>query len=180
MKTFWNNYNWHLKNRLLWVGTLLFGLACWQLAIRPTLRLRREYKELQAGEALWQANTQKLEQLRAAATHTAPGPGGTNAAQPHGDQLPESEQIALLAQRYGVNVRKLPAAEQLGTPTLQLTYREYQLEGSFAGLARLLHEAEQQPGMHILSAVFKKQPNPVTRMPELILLLRTVRLVDNL
>ncbi|SFC79233.1 Type II secretion system (T2SS), protein M [Parapedobacter composti] len=177
MKQLFDRYDWRTRNRMLWGAALLFLLACYLLAIRPTLSLRSEYKTLQAGEAARQANLQALARLRARAAETGQLFGQAAAA---GDTaISEPERIARLAEHRKVSVRSLPAPERLGAGALQVHYTEYQLEGSFSALLRLLHDVEQQQGINLLSASFIKQPNPTTRAPELLLQLRTVRLAND-
>lgn len=179
MSTPLTKYDPRTRLRILWGGAAVLLLLCYTLAIRPTLRLRSEYRILQAGEASRQANLRELERLRAGAggrgglfaTLAGTGRGGEPA-------VSEPERIAQLAQGYGVTVRQLPAPEVLGTETLQLYYTQYRLEGSFSGLVRLVGDVEAWEGIHLLSATFIKQPNPATRLPELLLQLRTVRRAD--
>ncbi|WP_257667130.1 hypothetical protein [Parapedobacter tibetensis] len=174
-----DRYDWRTKNRLLWGVALLFLLACYQLAIKPTLRLREEYKALEAGEAARQANLQVLEQLRTKARQVGDRLviDATDAGRD--TTTSEPERIALMAQYHGVNVRNLPSPERLGAETLRIHYTEYQLEGAFTGLLQVLHDVERQQNINLLSASFVKQPNPTSRAPELLLQLRTVRLDKN-
>ena len=184
MKDFFDRYNWRMKNRFLWVGGFVFMIACYQLAIKPTLRLRDEYRTLKAGEHVREANIQRLNELRQKAQQTGSlVDGATDAGH---DKRPEPERIAILAQQQGVTVRSLPAPERLGTVNPELgetgwyvDYSTYRLEGGFMGLLNVLHGVEQQSGINLLSTAFMKQPSPATREPELILLLRTVRLAKN-
>jgi len=176
MMDFFNRYDWRTKTRMLWGAALLFLIICYQLAIKPTLAVRAEYHTLQAGEAGRQANLQTLAELRekirqAGDLFATEGDGAVPDT-----LLSEPERIALMAQNHDVNVRSLPAPERLGGETMHLNYTEYQLQGTFTALLRLLHDAERQPGIKVLSASFVKLPNPSTRAPELLLQLRTVRL----
>lgn len=176
MRQFFDRYDWRTKNRILWGASVLFLLACYQLAIKPTLALRQEYNMQRAGEAARQANVAELTRLRAEVQQAGPlfERNATDSAVT--TALSEPERIALMAQRRGVSVRSLPAPELLGAQTLHVYYTEYQLEGLFSGLLQLLQDVERQRGINLLSASFVKQPNPTTRMPELLLQLRTVRL----
>ncbi|SEL95669.1 hypothetical protein [Parapedobacter koreensis] len=179
MIQFFEQYDWKTKNRLLWGAALLLLVACYLLAIKPTLRLRAEYQALQAGEAARLANMQVLGQLRAKAQQVGAlfEPGVTAAANV-ASTLSEPERIASMADVHQVNVRNLPTPERLGTETLHIDYTEYQLEGAFTALLQLLHDVEQEQGINLLSASFVKQRNATTRMPELLLQLRTVRLAN--
>lgn len=175
---FFDRYDWRTKNRILWGAAILFLLASYQLAIRPTLGLREEYNTLQAGETARQVNIETLTRLRAKTQQAGQlfETGGNDADTTA--SLSEPERIALMAQQHGVSVRSLPAPELLGTETLHVFYTEYHVEGPFTGLLQLLHDAERQQGVNLLSAAFVKQPNPTTRMPELLLQLRTVRVAN--
>ncbi|MEC3882038.1 hypothetical protein [Parapedobacter sp. 10938] len=181
---FLNRYDWHMKSRFLWVGGLVFLIACYQLAIKPTIRLRDEYRALKAGEQVREANTLRLNELRTKAQQTGTLAGGvTDGAR---DKRSEPERIAMMAQKQGVAVRNLPAPERLGTanPTSgaaswYVDYSTYRLEGGFTGLLQVLRDVEQQADINLLSTSFVKQSNPATREPELNLLLRTVRLVND-
>ncbi|MBK1442523.1 hypothetical protein JHJ32_21165 [Parapedobacter sp. ISTM3] len=174
-----NQYNWKTKNRLLWGAALLFLLACYQLAVKPTLRLRAEYQALQAGEAARQANMQVLAQLKVKARQVgALFEPGAAAGMREGTTFAEPERLATMAHGHRVNVRSLPAPERLGTETLHINYTEYQLEGAFMALLQLLQDVEREQGINLLSASFIKQPNATTRKPELLLQLRTVRLAN--
>lgn len=179
MKQFFDRYDWRTKNRILWGGAMVFLLLSYQLAIKPTMGLRGEFNTLQAGETARQANMGVLAQLRAKAQQAGPLSGKEASDTAATAVLSEPERIALMAQHHGVSVRSLPAPELLGTETLQVFYTEYHVEGLFAGLLQLLHDVERQEGINLLSAAFVKQPNPSTRVPELLLQLRTVRLAKN-
>ncbi len=179
MMQFFHRYDWRTKNRLLWVAALLFLLVCYQWAIKPTLRVHAEYTELQAGESARQTNLRELNRLRAKAQQGGPLFGGNTVKTGKDTVTSEPERIALMAQYHGVHVRNLPMPERLGTETLHLYYTQYQLEGTFTGLLRLLHQVEQQQEINLLSASFVKQPNPTNRTPELLLQLRTVRLAKD-
>lgn len=175
MMPFLDRYSWHTKNRLLWGAALLFMLVCYQLAVKPTLRLRAEYKSVQDGEAARQANLALLEQLKAGA-HRAGYLFEANAD----SALSEPERIAALAQYRGAAMRSMPMPQRLGAETsLHLDYTEYQMEGNFSRLLQVLHDIERQQDLHVLSASFVKQPNPSTRAPELLLQVRTLRLADD-
>jgi len=178
MMPFLDRYSWHTKNRLLWVGALLFLLLCYQLAIKPTLRLRADYKSAQEGKATQQANQALLSRLRSQAKQAGVLFDGN---MPTADSLlSEPERIAALAQHHGTAMRSMPAPQRLGAETsLHMDYTEYQMEGSFLNLLQVLHDIERQENLHVLSASFVKQPNPSTRVPELLLQVRTVRLADD-
>lgn len=184
MKGLVDRYDWRMKNRFLWVGALVFLVACYQLAVKPTLRLRDEYRTLKAGEHVREANMQRVSELRMKAQQTGALASGTAAATY--DKRPEPERIASLAQQHGVAVRSLPAPERLGTGDSALggtgwyvDYSSYRLEGGFKALLHVLRDVEQQADINLLSTSFVKQPNAATREPELILLLRTVRLATD-
>ncbi|MFC3197340.1 hypothetical protein ACFOET_06925 [Parapedobacter deserti] len=178
MIAFFDRYDWRIKNRLLWAVAALFLVACYQLAVKPTLALRREYHVQRAGEAKRQANLLVLDQLRDQARRAGRLFAVDTSAT--GDTaLSEPERIALMAQHCGVHVRSLPAPERLGAETLHLYYTEYQLGGGFEGLLRLLRDVEGQQGINLLSASFVKRAHSTTRAPELLLQLRTVRLAKN-
>ena len=184
MNAFFDRYDWWMKNRFLWGAALVLLVLCYQLALKPTLRLRDEYRALKAGEQVREANLRRLEELRTKAQQTG-WPVGEAADAEH-DRRPESERIALLAQQRQVTVRNLPVPERVGAATTapgaagwHVDYTTYRLAGDFIGLLTLLHAVEQQEDINLLSAAFVKQPNAATREPELILLLRTVRLVTD-
>ncbi|MGK6353196.1 hypothetical protein [Parapedobacter sp. DT-150] len=179
MMQFWETYDWRTKNRLLWIAAVLFGVACYQLALKPTLRLRAEYRELRTGEAARQANMQVLAELRASANKAGQLFDLDDAGTAVDTLLSEPERIALLAQQRGVEVRSLPAPQQLDAELLRLYYTEYQVEGVFVNVLQMLRDIEQQQDIQVLSASFVKQPNPATRAPELVLHVRTVRLVND-
>jgi len=178
MISFFNRYSWHTKNRLLWAGALVFLLLSYQLAVKPTLRLRTEYKSLQDGEAARQANLALLNQLRAGANRT--GHLFASSTAESDSALSEPERIAAVTQHHGAAMRSMPVPKRLGAETsLHLDYTEYQMEGNFSRLLQVLHDIERQQDLHVLSASFVKQPNPSTRAPELLLQVRTVRLADD-
>lgn len=177
MKGFFDRYDWRMKNRILWAGALVFLVACYQLAIKPMLRLHGEYQKLTEDENVRQANVQRLSELRNKTQHTGAVLAMRTDTAP--DNRPEPERIAMMAQQQGVTVRSLPAPERLETGTWHVNYSAYRLEGGFIELLNVLHEVEQQADISLLSSSFVKQANPATREPELILLLRTVRLATD-
>ncbi|MEC3882003.1 hypothetical protein [Parapedobacter sp. 10938] len=179
MMPLFERYSWHKKYRLLWAGAVLFCLLAYQLAIRPTLRIRDEYRAIVAGETAMQANLKKLADLRNDAFEIDHLLDDTVVKGLSGKRLPEPEQIVHYAGNNNTQVRKLPVPEWLGTANLRLGYTEYELEGRFIDLLKLLRDVERYQGIHTLGADFKKQLNPTSRTPELILKLRTVKLAEN-
>lgn len=170
MMQFFERYDWRTRNRLLGVGALVFLLACYQLAIKPTWKLRTTYMQMEEEEVRGQANRQQLAQLRAQVRSVGAGNPymGT----------PEPERIADMAQGHAVNVRSLPIAERLTAEALSIQYAQYQVEGTFRNLLNLLLEVEGQPDINVVNASFIKQPHPVTRMPELRMQIGTARVAN--
>ena len=178
MIPYFDRYHWRTRNRLLWAGALLFMLICYHLAVKPMLRLRADYKRVQAGDATRQANLALLGQLRAQANRA----GNLFEVNTAGRDslLSEPERIAALAQHRGTVMRSVPAPQQLGAESsLYLDYTEYQMGGDFLSLLQVLHDIEGQQDLHVLSASFVKQSNQNARVPELLLQVRTVRLADD-
>lgn len=178
MISLFEQYSWRKKNRLLWIGAVLFCLLAYQLAIRPTMRLWHEYRALVAGELAMQANLEELAVLRNEVLEIGHLFGDSVGGEPPGNGLSEPEQIVYFAGHNNTTVRRLPASEWFGTADSRIAYTEYQIEGRFVNLLKLLRDVERYQGIYPLSVDLKKQHNPISGDSELILKLRTVRLAE--
>lgn len=179
MKHLFTRYSWRERYQFLGVGAIVLLVACYQFAIKPTLRMRHVYRHQQEMEIKRQRMLKELGLLHSLGiAHKSTNSREEIVSQY--SQLSEPERIAQYAENCGVQVRNLPVSEKINVETLAVEYAQYQLEGGFLELVRLLNDIEVEGGVLITNVYFVSQHHPVTRQPLLQMQLGTARFDKNL
>ncbi len=171
----WAAYTWKKKNRILWAGSVVFLLLVWLLAVRPTLTLRSTYMELREGAAGKDAALAQLQMLRGKAAEMRLH----EKADGNQQDKPEVEWMAGWAASQGVRLLQIPLPDRLTAHDVTVNFQAYKLEGGFKQLLRFLEAVGKERQIRVLSAVFRKELDPHTRLPRLCLQLHTVRVVKD-
>lgn len=168
---FWDKYTWKQRLQALWVFIPLFCLLVYQLSIRPTLALWKQYR---AGERATQTIQRDMQELADLQRRWRMSSGTYTAADSSFSS--EKERLSALADLAGVRVLRLPEPDRFDEGRFSLSIVRSQYEGHFHQLLTLLHGVEQQTDIQVLNAGFVLRTNTLSRTPELQLDLNTYRI----
>src|SRR5690606_23495828 len=153
---------------MLLIGSVIFALLVYQLALKKTIAARSLYYIQQEGLASKQNALHEISQLKKQLSNLS---SETNDAQ--NQNFFEPEYMVAPAHNTKAIARNLSEATVVVENDRHIVYNSYYFSGSFTHLLRLLDQVEKKADINVLNARFYKERNPHTRETELIMKLET-------
>jgi len=181
MSLFSDNISYKRRTVILMLGFLVLLFGAYHMAIIETLVLKRKYKEI----------TRKVLSLENAPAEIASLEGQLKEIQAMVGQTYDAgvdiqedllETIAYYCQKYGLEIREVPKVHVTEDLNYFLETSNFQVQGRFIPLLKLLNMLESQNGYgRLLSAEFLKEKDLKTKKSRLILsvYIQNVKQKDN-